>query len=90
MASVFILSDYLHRAMAAAEYDKLDDGSYAGRIPVCPGVLTFGPTLPRCEDELRSTLEDWLLVGLKLGHPLPVLDGIDLNEEPRLEPLDAV
>ncbi|HUM67717.1 MAG TPA: type II toxin-antitoxin system HicB family antitoxin, partial [Chloroflexota bacterium] len=32
--------------------------------------------------ELRSVLEDWLLVGLKLGHPLPVLAGIDLNQEP--------
>jgi hypothetical protein len=27
-----------------------------------------------------STLEDWIIVGLKLGHILPVIDGIDLNE----------
>lgn len=90
MASGFVLTDYLKRAMATAEYDKLDDGSYAGCIPVCPGVLSLGQTLSECEEQLRSTLEDWLLVGLKLGHRLPVIDGIDLNEEPRLEPLDAV
>jgi predicted RNase H-like HicB family nuclease len=90
MASGFVLTDYLNRAMATAEYDKLDDDSYAGRIPVCPGVVSLGQTLSECEEQLRSTLEDWLLVGLKLGHRLPVIDGIDLNEEPRLEPLDAV
>ena len=32
------------------------------------------------EAELRSTLEDWILVGLRLGHKLPVLAGIDLNK----------
>lgn len=90
MATSFILTDYLHRAMAAAEYDKLDDGTFAGRIPGCRGVVAFGASLRSCEDELRSTLEDWVLVGLKLGHPLPVLDGIDLNEEPKVEPQDAV
>jgi hypothetical protein len=30
---------------------------------------------------LRSALEDWVLVGLKLGHTLPVIAGIDLNQE---------
>ena len=42
------------------------------------------------EDELRSTLEDWILVGLKLGHPLPVIAEIDLNREPTYEPVDTV
>jgi hypothetical protein len=53
-------------------------------------VIAFSSTLRGCEEELRSTLEDWLLVGLKLGHRLPVLDGIDLNEEPRVEPVDVL
>jgi predicted RNase H-like HicB family nuclease len=76
--------------MAQAEYDKLEDSSFAGRIASCPGVLAFGATLKECEDELRSTLEDWILVGLKLGHALPVVGGIDLNKEPEYEPLESV
>jgi len=56
----------------------------------CKGVVAFGATLRECEDELRSTLEDWILVGLKLGHPLPVIDDIDLNKEPTCESVDAV
>lgn len=78
----FILSDYVMQALAEAAYDKLEDGSFAGKIPTCPGVVAFGDTLRHCEDELRSVLEDWVLVGLKLGHPLPVLGNIDLNLEP--------
>jgi predicted RNase H-like HicB family nuclease len=70
----FVLSDYVERALAQANYDKLEDGSFAGRIPPGPGVVAFSETLRKCEDELRSTLEDWILVGLKLGHPLSVID----------------
>ena len=90
MDAHYILSDYIDRAMAQAEYDKLEDGSFAGRIDICKGVVAFGTTLKGCEDELRSTLEDWILVGLKLGHSLPIVDGIDLNKEPEYEPLEAV
>jgi len=70
MQARYVLSEHLDQAMAQAEYDKLEDNSFAGHIPPCKGVIAFGATLRECEDELRSTLEDWLL-GLKLGHPLP-------------------
>jgi predicted RNase H-like HicB family nuclease len=76
--------------MAQAMYDKLEDGTFSGRIPACRGVLAFGSTLRQCEDELRSVLEDWILVGLKLGHALPVVAGVDLNKEPTREPVDTV
>lgn len=77
----FILSDYVDAALSQAEYDKLSDGTFSGRIPTCTGVLAFAKTLKECEQELRSTLEDWILLGLKLGHRLPVIEGIDLNGE---------
>jgi len=69
----YILSGYMEKAMAQAVYDKLEDGTFAGRIPSCKGVVAFNATLRGCEEELRSTLEDWILVGLKLGHVLPVI-----------------
>jgi len=84
MVMRFILSDYVEQAMANALYDKLEDGTFAGRIPLCQGVVAFEATLRECEEELRSTLEDWILVGLKLNHPLPVIAGIDLNREPTM------
>ena len=70
METECILSDYLEQAMEVAVYDKLDDGTFAGRIPPCKGVLAFGTTLKECERLLRSTLEDWLLLGLTTaGNP---------------------
>jgi len=81
----FILTGYLESALSKAEYDKLEDGTFSGRVPSCKGVIAFGKTLRECEDELRSTFEDWVLVGLKLGHPIPVIAGYDLNQEPSHE-----
>ncbi len=68
------MSDYFDRALSQAEYDKLEDGTFFGRIPACKGVVAFANTERECGDELRSVLEDWVLVGLKLGHDLPILD----------------
>jgi len=86
----FILTDYINLVLAQAVYDKLEDGTYSGRIPSCIGVVAFSTTLQKCEGELRSILEDWVLLGLKLGHRLPIVDGIDLNKEPQHEPVEAV
>lgn len=90
MAVRFVLTEYVNQAMAHAVYDKLEDGTFAGRIPLCMGVVAFGVALRVCEDEVRSILEEWVLLGLKLGHPLPIIAGIDLNREPTREPLDTV
>ena len=86
----YILTGYVESALSQAEYDKLEDGTYSGRIPPCKGVIAFGKTLRECEDELRSTLEDWIFVGLKLGHQLPVIAGYDLNQEPNRESMATV
>ncbi|MEJ5311082.1 MAG: type II toxin-antitoxin system HicB family antitoxin [Anaerolineae bacterium] len=90
MATRFVLSDYVEEALAQAVYDKLEDGTFAGRIPPCVGVIAFGDTLRECENNLRSTLEDWILVGLRLNHPLPLIADIDLNLEPAYATMDAM
>jgi len=82
---VYVLTNYVDAALIEATYDKLEDGSCTGRIPSCPGVVAFGPSLRTCEQELRSTLEDWILPGLHLGHALPI-GSIDLNKDPTREP----
>jgi predicted RNase H-like HicB family nuclease len=85
-----IITGYIESALSKAEYDKIEDGSFSGRIPACKGVIAFGKSLRECEKELQSTLEDWILVGLKLGHQLPIIDGLDLNKEPVNESMAAV
>jgi predicted RNase H-like HicB family nuclease len=88
MTVQFILTDYVSQLLAYAVYDKLDDSTYAGRIPQCRGVVAFGATPRECEDDLHSTLEDWILVGLELGHLLPVIAKINLNKDPTPSGLD--
>jgi predicted RNase H-like HicB family nuclease len=90
MPTKYILTEYVDQAMAQAEYDKLEDGTFSGRIPACQRVVAFGATLRQCQDELRSTLEDWIFVGLKLGYALPVIAGIDLNKEPTRGSVDPL
>ena len=86
----YILTDYVEYAMSLAVYEKLEEASFAGHIPQCTGLFAFGTTLHDCQEELRSVLEGWILLGLKLGHTLPVLDGIDLNQAPVREPLESL
>ena len=76
-----MLIEYINKAMSKAAYDKLDDGSFSGKIPQCPGVIAFGETLYRCEHELKSSLEGWLIVKIRHGDKLPVIGRINLNRK---------
>ena len=74
--------------MSKAVYDKLDDGSFSGKIPQCPGVIAFGKTLYQCDQELKASLEGWLIVKLRHGDKLPVIGNISLNGIDRKLSLD--
>ena len=75
-----MLTEYIDKAISKAVYDKLEDGTYCGKIPECPGTIAFGKTLYACQNELRSVLEGWLLVKIRYGDYLPILDEVDLNK----------
>lgn len=75
-----MITAYILGAMQLAYYEILpDDGTFFGSIPGFQGVWANAATLEACRTELQEVLEDWLLVGIRLGHPLPVVGGIDLN-----------
>ena len=76
-----MLIEYIHKAMSEAIYDKLEDGSFSGKIPYCPGVLAFGKTLYQCQQELKASLEGWLIVKIRHGDNLPVIGRINLNKK---------
>ncbi len=75
-----MLIEYINKAMSKAVYDKLEDGSFFGKIPQCPGVVAFGETLYQCRKELISSLEGWLIVKIRHGDILPVVGRINLNK----------
>jgi len=74
-----MLLDYISAAMKTAVYEKMEDGAYCGTVRRCPGVIAFAANLYECQEELRSVLEDWLIVKLRHGDTLPVLGRVNLN-----------
>ncbi len=77
-----MLIEYIDKAMSKAVYDKLEDGSFSGKIPPCPGVIAFGETLHQCQQELKTSLEGWLIVKMRHDATLPVLGRGNLNKRP--------
>ena len=74
-----MITTYLREAMHRARYKILEDGTYYGWIEELPGVWASAAGLEECRGELESVVEDWLLLGLKLGHRITPLGDIDLN-----------
>ena len=73
-----MLTSYIRAAMRSSKYEILEDKTYYGEIPGFQGVWANADTLDECRDELQSVLEDWLILGLRMGHELPVVAGINL------------
>jgi len=73
-----MLIAYIQNAMKLAKYEILADGQYYGEITGFQGVWAQAENLETCREELLSALEDWLVLGLRMGHKLPVVAGIQL------------
>ena len=63
---------YIQNAMRLASYEILENGQYDGEIPGFQGVWAQAENLKTCSDELQNALVDWLILGLRMGHKLPV------------------
>jgi predicted RNase H-like HicB family nuclease len=68
-----MLTDYIQAAMATAEYEILEDGTHYGHVPPCKGVLANAATQQDCESLLQEVLEEWIILGFRLGHEIPAL-----------------
>lgn len=64
--------------MAKARYKIIDDGSYFGEIPGLPGIWADAKSLEACRAELQGVLEDWLIVKLRDGDPIPRIGRVQL------------
>jgi predicted RNase H-like HicB family nuclease len=73
-----MLTEYIRSAMRLAKYEILSDGTFYGEIPGFQGVYANEETLDTCREQLQEVLEGWIILGLRLGHTLPVVNGIEL------------
>lgn len=76
-----MLTDYIQAAMRRATYEILADHTFYGEIPGFRGVYANATSLEECREQLREVLEGWIVLGLRLGHAMPVLEGITLAVE---------
>jgi predicted RNase H-like HicB family nuclease len=75
-----MLTAYIKAALRKARYQILPDGEgYFGTIEGLQGVWANAKTLEGCREELQEILEEWIVLGLKMGHMLPEIDGVTLN-----------
>ena len=71
---------YINAAMKKAHYEILPNNEgYFGKIEDLQGVRANSDSLEACREELKEVLEEWILLGIKMGHTIPIIDGIDLN-----------
>lgn len=76
-----MLKSYIEAAIKRAEYKKLEDGTWFGEIPGFQGVWANGEVLEVCRMELIEVLEEWLLLKIKDGDSLPIIDGLKISIE---------
>ena len=73
-----MLISYIQNAMKLANYEILEDGQYYGEIEGFQGLWSQADHLETCREELQSALEDWLVLGLRIGHKLPTVKSFAL------------
>lgn len=76
-----MLTKYIQAAMHHAKYELLSDGTYYGEISVLQGVYSNANSLEDCREQLQDVLEGWIVLGLRLGHSFPDVDGIKIESE---------
>lgn len=74
-----MLTTYIQGAMRKATYEILEDGTFYGEIAGFQGVYANASSLEVCREELQEVLEGWIVLGLRLGHTLPAVNGIQLD-----------
>ena len=75
-----MITEYIEAALAKATYEIIqDEEPYYGEIPGLQGVWATGKTLGECRRNLAETVEDWVLLSIAKGLPIPALGGVAIN-----------
>lgn len=74
-----MLTDYIQQVMRRAHFEIMENGRFYGSIPGFQGVWSEGASLEECRDELGEAIDGWLIVKLRCGDDVPIVNGIDIN-----------
>ena len=74
-----LLTEYIEAAMQDFVCETLeDDGSFFGTVPGFQGAWANADTVDECRGELVKVLVDWIILGIRHGHPIPDLPSVTL------------
>jgi predicted RNase H-like HicB family nuclease len=73
-----MVTRYIQEAMRRAEMKRLEDGTYFGEIPGLAGVWANETTSKQCRVVLQEVLEEWLILKIRDGDPIPRLGRVKL------------
>ena len=73
------LTNYIRNAMQTATFQVLEDGSYLGEIPSLKDVWSHNKILEDCRQALQEVLEEWIILELDQHHPIPAINGANLD-----------
>ena len=75
-----MILEYIDAVMRIAKYELLpEDKLFYGEIPGFDGVYATAEQLEECREQLKSVLEDWLLLSIHKNLPIPVVNDISLE-----------
>ncbi len=65
------INNYINLALNHAEYIQNDDGTSAVKIPVLPGLITFGETQLEAREMAEDAVRGWVKIAQKFGDETP-------------------
>ena len=74
-----MIRQYVEEALRRARYAKLEDGTFCAEVPRLRGVLATGGTLSECRNQLAEVVEEWVLVRVAKGLPIPALGKLEVK-----------
>jgi predicted RNase H-like HicB family nuclease len=79
-AKVFSLSGYVEKALKKAEYARDENDVVIAKVPNALGFFAQGDNFEEARAKLREVIEGNVLLALQLGHQIPRIEGVEIEE----------
>lgn len=74
-----MITRYVSQALRRARYRQVDGGLFCATVPGLRGVIATGTNLEACRNQLAEVVEEWVLVRVARGLPVPRLGGVSVE-----------
>jgi predicted RNase H-like HicB family nuclease len=74
-----VIREYVEEAKRRAHYEQIaDEEPFYGEVPDLQGVWATGKTLEQCQQNLAEVIDDWILIRVARGLPIPPLGQVQI------------